>query len=237
MCTVSFFNTGNSLIFTSNRDEKKDREKAVFPEVIALENNVLYFPKDKKAAGTWFVTDENGNVAILLNGAFQKHESKSSYRKSRGIILLDLAKSKNILHEFRNYDLLEIEPFQLLVFSQKELFRLLWDGNDKHEIMVNKDENHLLSSKTLYNDQIVNERKNIFENFQKEENINSDEILEFHKNHQIEKEPNIEEIIKEKFITVSITQLIITDQNIEFCYNDLTANTKQIEKIGKRTLV
>jgi uncharacterized protein with NRDE domain len=51
--------------------------------------NVIY-PKDPKAGGTWYVVDENGTVLVLLNGAEEKHTIKLSYRKSRGLIVLDI---------------------------------------------------------------------------------------------------------------------------------------------------
>lgn len=230
MCTVSFINTGDSLIFTSNRDEKKDREKAVFPSVLETGDRKLFFPQDKKALGSWFVADDKGNVAILLNGAFRKHESKPFYGKSRGLILLDLFKKENISVAFNEYDLSEIEPFQLLVYSEKKLVRLLWDGNEKHEIFLNKKENHIFSSCTLYTDEMVNSRDQSFKNFQ-EEYVTPESVLSFHKTHQIEKEDQIQPEIKEKFITVSITQLIITKENITFFYNDLPENTTQKQKI------
>ncbi|SMP30015.1 NRDE family protein [Chryseobacterium profundimaris] len=237
MCTVSYFKTKDSIIFTSNRDEKKSREKALFPNTLELEDRLLYFPKDKKASGTWFAVDDKGNAAILLNGAFQKHTSNPPYKKSRGIVLLDIVKSKNILEAFQEYDMSEIEPFQLLVFSDEKLLRLLWDGNVKHEILLNENENHLLSSKTLYNDSIENEREKDFRRFQINRNIESGEILNFHKKHQIEKEPEIDVSIKEEFLTVSITQLIIRKDKIHFAYHDLTENTIQHTKIERRSFV
>ncbi|WP_051686387.1 NRDE family protein [Chryseobacterium hispalense] len=237
MCTVSYFKTKDAIIFTSNRDEKKNREKAVFPNTLELENHVLYFPKDKKASGTWFTADDNGNVAILLNGAFQKHTNNPPYKKSRGIVLLDIVKSNNFLHAFHKYDLLGIEPFQVLIFSDKKLMRLLWDGRSRHEILLDQNENHLLSSKTLYNDTIEDERQKYFSRFQGIKNIETQEILNFHKEHQIEKESGIDRIIKEEYITVSITQLIIKKESIDFTYYDLTENTLQTKKIEKRSLV
>jgi hypothetical protein len=235
MCTVSYFKTRDSIIFTSNRDEKKNREKALFPNTLELEDRLLYFPKDKKASGTWFVIDDKGNAAILLNGAFQKHISNPPYKKSRGIVLLDIVKDKNFLHAFQEYDLSGIEPFQLLVFFDKKLMRLLWDGTVKHQFFLNENESHLLSSKTLYNDS--NERQKDFMRFQMGRNIESGEILNFHKKHQIEKEPEIDLSIKEEYITVSITQLIIKQDRIHFAYHDLTENTIQHTKIEKRSLV
>jgi uncharacterized protein with NRDE domain len=49
-----------------------------------------YLPEDPKAGGTWYVVDENGTVLVLLNGAEEKHTIKLSYRKSRGLIVLDI---------------------------------------------------------------------------------------------------------------------------------------------------
>ncbi len=237
MCTVSYFKTRDSIIFTSNRDEKTSREKAVFPNILEMENQTLYFPKDKKASGTWFAADDRGNVAILLNGAFQKHISKPPYKKSRGIVLLDLVKSRYFLQAFREYNLSGIEPFQLLVFFDKKLMRLLWDGTVKHEFFLNENESHLLSSKTLYNDSIEKDREKYFRRFQMNRNIESGEILNFHKKHQIEKEPEIDFSIKEEFLTVSITQLIIRQDKIHFSYHDLTQDTIQHTKIEKRSFV
>ncbi|KMQ66503.1 hypothetical protein ACM46_02930 [Chryseobacterium angstadtii] len=236
MCTVSFFRTEDSIIFTSNRDERRVREKAVFPNFLEEEGNILYFPKDRKASGTWFVTDQYGNVAILLNGAFKNHESKPPYKKSRGIVLLDLMKTKDLLNAFRNYDLSGIEPFQLLVYSERKLFRLFWDGNEKYEVSLDENKNHLLSSKTLYDDKIEYDRIQDFNRFQSVGNMGYEEVLNFHKEHQIEKEPGINEIIKEKFVTVSITQLVITE-NRELRYYDLIDNTLQKQEIGKKNLV
>lgn len=236
MCTVSYFKTKDSIIFTSSRDEKRNREKALFPNILELEDHVLYFPKDKKASGTWFAVSNNGNVAILLNGAFEKHTANPPYRKSRGIVLLDIVKSKNFLCAFQRYDLSGIEPFQLLVFCEKKLMRLLWDGNVKHEILLDENKNHLLSSKTLYNDHIENDREEDFRRFQ-HKNIEAHEILDFHREHQIEKEPGIDAAVKVEFLTVSITQLVIRQDKIHFAYHDLTENTIQHKKIEKRSFV
>ncbi|WP_027381367.1 NRDE family protein [Chryseobacterium daeguense] len=236
MCTVSFFYTENALFFTSNRDEKRDREKAVFPNEIGLEDRTLYFPKDAKASGTWFVADNHGNAIILLNGAFQKHKSQPPYKKSRGIILLELMKIENVLHAFQSYDLFGIEPFQLLTYSQNTLFRLLWDGEKKHQILLKKNKNHLLSSATLYNGGIIAEREKRFKEFQ-EKQITQKEILAFHKQHLIEEELNVEESIKETFVTVSITQLVLRENEIDFTYNDLVQKKIQNIKIGNKAFV
>ncbi|MGL1516781.1 NRDE family protein, partial [Vibrio parahaemolyticus] len=48
------------------------------------------FPKDPDGGGTWIALKENGDVAILLNGAFENHIPAYPYRRSRGLIFLDI---------------------------------------------------------------------------------------------------------------------------------------------------
>jgi uncharacterized protein with NRDE domain len=57
----------------------------------------LFFPKDTDAGGTWIVMKENGDAAVLLNGAFINHTAEPPYRLSRGIILLDIFSTENHL--------------------------------------------------------------------------------------------------------------------------------------------
>ena len=89
MCTVSFVPTQNGICITSNRDEKISRSKAISPQKTTINNKEITFPKDPQAGGTWFAHDDK-NVIVLLNGAEEKHVSKGNYRKSRGLIVLDL---------------------------------------------------------------------------------------------------------------------------------------------------
>ena len=90
MCTVSFIFTDGKVILTSNRDEKILRPTAIAPKKYSINNKNIFFPKDAKAGGTWYAVTDEANVAVLLNGAAEKHQLKPSYRKSRGLILLDI---------------------------------------------------------------------------------------------------------------------------------------------------
>ena len=53
----------------------------------------IIFPKDPKAGGTWYAIDEFGTILVLLNGADEKHKVQLPYRKSRGLIVLDIISS------------------------------------------------------------------------------------------------------------------------------------------------
>jgi uncharacterized protein with NRDE domain len=70
----------------------------------------VIYPKDPKAGGTWYVVDENGTVLVLLNGAEEKHTIKLSYRKSRGLIVLDIIGNVSPRDFWNTIDLDGIEP-------------------------------------------------------------------------------------------------------------------------------
>src|SRR5690242_14234646 len=95
MCTVSFIPVKDTFIITSNRDEKLTRKKAITPVAYKEGEFYLIYPKDGDAGGTWIVMKENGDCAVLLNGAFLPHRATPAYRRSRGLILLDIISEKN----------------------------------------------------------------------------------------------------------------------------------------------
>ena len=53
------------------------------------------------------------------------------YRKSRGLIALDLIASKDILKTWQITDLTDIEPFTIVFFNGNELYQLQWDEFEK----------------------------------------------------------------------------------------------------------
>ena len=73
MCTVTFIPTGDKYFITSNRDEKNTRKFAIPPSAYEFESGKIFFPKDGDRGGSWIAIHENGNAAVLLNGAFEKH--------------------------------------------------------------------------------------------------------------------------------------------------------------------
>src|SRR6478672_10980817 len=123
MCTVSFVNANGKIIITSNRDEKTLRPGAIEPKNYLINNRKIIFPKDKKAGGTWYAVNENSTILVLLNGAEERHQLKSHYRKSRGLIVLDLISSKSVVQTWKFIGLENIEPFTLVVFEDERLYQ------------------------------------------------------------------------------------------------------------------
>src|SRR5215510_733415 len=132
MCTVTFIRSADKIYITSNRDEKHWRSSAFPPTVYPFTSGKLLFPKDGDAGGTWIAAHENGNAIVFLNGGFVRHTPKPPYRKSRGLVLLDLIDTTDPVEQFQSLSLQNIEPFTAVIWSNGALFECRWDGAQKH---------------------------------------------------------------------------------------------------------
>lgn len=222
MCTVSFIAAKGKTIITSNRDENVQRGKASAPTFETLGNKKIIFPKDPKAGGTWFAAADNGVVAVLLNGAFVKHTPAPPYRKSRGLILLDIIESDDPLSFFGRMNLQGIEPFTLVLYQQSILHELRWDGKDKHESCLGNSGNYIWSSATLYSDEVIKHRKNLFDRFiESAETVTADMTHRFHSNNNQDEENGFVINRQTGMKTFSITQAVLQQDTINFLHTDL----------------
>lgn len=152
MCTVSFVPTASGLYLTSSRDEQPHRRPRSQAAWHTMPNGAhLYYPTDAGAGGTWMAARPQGDVLILLNGAFEKHVPQPPYRRSRGLVFLELFQTADTMLAFANYDLQQIEPFTLVLWQQQQLCELRWDGEKKHAAILPATVPHVWSSATLYN--------------------------------------------------------------------------------------
>jgi uncharacterized protein with NRDE domain len=177
MCTVTFIPVRDSYFITSNRDEKICRKTAVPPGIYGK----LIFPKDVDAGGTWIAIHENGNVAVLLNGAFEKHTPNPPYKQSRGITLLSIIGSNTPIMKFVKMDLTGIEPFTTVIIAEGNLYECCWDGNMKYGMKLRKHRPYIWSSATLYDRQTRLKREQWFVEFlHRNPDPKQEDILHFH---------------------------------------------------------
>jgi hypothetical protein len=162
MCTVTFIPVANNFFFTSSRDEQAGRALAVFPKLYELNGYRILFPKDSQAGGSWITLNENGCVAVLLNGAIKAHQPEPPYKKSRGLILLDLISNSSPVDAFEVTDFNGIEPFTVILFDNNSLYSGKWDGRMKWLEALNSHKPHIWSSVTLYDSTAVHKRENWF---------------------------------------------------------------------------
>ena len=222
MCTVTYIPTPEGCIITSNRDEKITRERALSPQEYLIDGKKIIFPKDPKAGGTWVAHSET-KIIVLLNGAREKHIPKPHYRKSRGLIVLDLMTAKKTIDYWGKIDLSDIEPFTIVLIENNKLRQLQWNEVEKSTTEFDEKQFHIWSSSTLYSKEIREQRKEWFQDFIKSKNAPTpEEILHFHQfteseNKEFGLQINRNDVLK----TISITQCKVKNDIIQMKYLDL----------------
>ena len=232
MCTVSFVRADDSVIITSNRDEHIQRENAAAPAFQILANKKIIFPKDARAGGTWFVAADNGAVAVLLNGAFKKHIAKPPYRKSRGLILLEIIEADKPLVFFETLNLDNIESFTIVLYQPEQLHEIRWDGIEKFKKQLNITGNYIWSSSTLYTEEIIKRREDLFQQFiNTSTGVTASGIHDFHNNSNGDIENGFIIDRETGMKTFSITQAVLNSNGLNFLHNDLLLQKQYTQTI------
>ena len=231
MCTVSFIYRGNKdFMLISNRDEAVNRKTT--PPKEYVDNGVsLAYPKDAVAGGTWIGASSKNRLLCLLNGAFVKHNRKSSYKKSRGVIVKELLEVNDVFIEIEQYDFNGIEPFTLLIVdwnSDLKLIELIWDGT-KVQVTDLPLEPKIWSSSTLYNSEMKAFREQWFQEYLSQNGSSSEGLLYFHEHYGVG-DPMLDLKIDRGLLkTVSITMFEKAQEGMKFVYKDLLReNTSEL---------
>lgn len=230
MCTVTFIPIKNGVVLTSNRDEHINRGIAIYPEVYLLNGKKLAFPKDRKAGGTWFITNEHGDTGILLNGAFEKHISTPPYRKSRGHILPDIFHSDSPFKALNHYNPEGIENFTIILWEEEKLREIKWDGKKIHAKLHDPTKAHIWSSVTLYSHEMIAERHGWFNQWLcSRAVVTKQDILHFHSStHAHNKEYGLLISRNNKISTTSTTSLSLENKKATFYHKDYIQNIDSI---------
>jgi hypothetical protein len=226
MCTLTFFPKPNQegFILTFNRDEAATRSSV---DIVDDVERGLVYPKDTLHGGTWLAFSRlNGRFVCLLNGAFERHERQLSYRKSRGLVLLESFESEDIFDFWQHYDLSNIEPFTMIAGQNNRFFQFRWDGFERHTLRLDTRTPRIWSSCTLYNQSVRSRRENWFSDFlrQKNSQTTAADLWQFHETPKMEETENGILMYRPKGpSTVSITQLnySFSSQLIDFQYYEL----------------
>ncbi|MEN9336724.1 MAG: hypothetical protein RLZZ500_1711 [Bacteroidota bacterium] len=226
MCTVSFVPINGKIVITSNRDEKTIRTAAIPPQQYTVQQKNLLFPKDTKAGGTWFVVDSRSNVGVLLNGASENHVRQENYRKSRGLIVLDIMSGVSPIKQWVKIDLHSIEPFTLVLYEGDHLYQLQWDGMKKNSSELDTSQQYIWSSSTLYTKEIRELRTIWFEHYLNDHpEIDADDMFFFHRYTENSDSENGLVINRDSiYKTVSITQVVLEKNRGQMHYADLLSD-------------
>jgi len=233
MCTVTFIPAKDKIFITSNRDEKLVRKSAIAPAVYKTGDHLLVFPKDGDAGGTWIGLKESGDAAVLLNGAFLPHIAELPYRKSRGLVFLDILGAKHPSSQLIKADLDNIEPFSIVLFESNSLHEFRWDGYERYCRQLSVNRPHIWSSATLYDGLVIKKREQWFARFLSQHpNPTQKDILHFHKFTGDGDAAN--DLMMNRdcvYSTVSITSMLLTPDRGSMKYEDLVNHQYAEKKI------
>jgi len=229
MCTATYIPVSQKdFVLTFNRDESPGRE-TLFPDFYEEGGKRLLYPKDAVAGGTWIGISDNQRMVCLMNGAFEAHVRKPSYRKSRGLVVKDFLIFEDLDSELENYDLKGVEPFRSLVIDWRDelkLTELVWDEEKLHRLDRNQ-KPCIWSSSPLYPKDLREKRRTWFSVFlQQFPHPSFDEILNFHKTSG-EGNP-VSNLVMDRGVvkTKSITQVVKLGKKIKLYYEDLESGKK-----------
>ena len=211
MCTLLFIPEKNNCFFASLRDENPQRAVAKLPTLIE-ENGTRYIaPIDPSGSGTWLGVNHYGNVVVLLNGGFVKHQRQAVYAKSRGLIVTEMLRAKAPMEVWARLCLEGVEPFTVVTWNGAHLLQLTWDGSTKHRISLDHKKSHIWSSATLYTPTAQATRKQLFDTWiANKPHITPQTVLDFFGENEDKQDGflmNRQEIVK----TLSYTFIQITD--------------------------
>lgn len=212
MCIVSFYKEEDQILLTHSRDESIYRTTSTNIEKREWYGKTYYSPVDHEKNGSWIFYSEQYLACILNGGKIKPKELKPSYRRSRGLVLLDILKYNEVEEFIENEDLTGIAPFTILIHDRKnnKTFLLFWD---EIQLDINdlSDETFIFRcSSTLYSFEKMKELENIFPKF----NLSSPEII-FKLHEQIKMKPG--DVALEK-ATTSITQIFANSSSINMKY-------------------
>jgi uncharacterized protein with NRDE domain len=222
------------FLLTSNRDEAPHRS----PERISRDTiggQQLAFPRDEEAGGTWIVIADSGRLCCILNGAFEKHDRKPPYRRSRGLMALDFFLYRNFQKFSDAYAFEGMEAFTIIVCEYGKAYELRWDETHKHIREIDANTPHIWSSATLYPEEIRQKREKWFADWLEEQqgNYSREAILHFHQTAG-EGDPWNDVVMNRNNLvrTVSITSISRSESTIDMKYNDLLRERLKETKIS-----
>ncbi|WNB17405.1 NRDE family protein [Marivirga arenosa] len=226
MCTLTYLPLSEEqYILTTNRDESPERGQAGFPSYHHVEGKNIIYPADPKAGGTWIATSDNGISVCLLNGANEPHEFNPPYRMSRGKVVIEAIECIKPDEFFKNYDFSGIEPFTMVVLfhdPQLKILEFKWDGNNTSLEEKDVSKPQIWASAQLYTQQAINNRKEWFAKWLKEnQNFTVEAIRDFHRNAGSGDLENDMVMDRGKVKTVSITSIYSLKGVINMAHKNL----------------
>jgi len=223
MCTVSWIHEDGGYQIFCNRDEKLTRRPATDPQLLCRDGVRFLAPIDADAGGTWIATNEFGVTVCLLNGALEVEPQASDARRSRGLIVLDLASAASIQEvqaRVWQADLQPYEPFTLVALETGQHATVIeWSGVETRILPYGEPYMPLVSSS--FDPEAVRARRRgqLAELTGSAGVLNPVSLLVFHQSHWPERGPYSPCMHRADAETVSFSWVTVTDAEASFYYS------------------
>jgi len=232
MCTVAYIPKADHIILLSLRDENPIRPAALPPHRFSADGIEMMYPYDMEGGGTWIGVNQWGAMVVLLNGAFEKHERQTQYESSRGLIVKKMLGNKSPVSVWNEMDLNGKEAHTLVVSENSQLYQLVWDEQQKHNIVMDPTVPYVWSSATLY-DRITGEARNqsLLQRIKSSRLVDRLSLLDFFREYGDNENGfimNRNELVK----TLSMSYLVHYDNSIEFNYHELNTDNLHVSEIN-----
>ncbi len=228
MCTVTFIPTGeNEFILTSNRDEQPSRSAREIART-TIGSQQLIFPRDSGAGGTWIAVSSYNKLVCLLNGAFEKHERKPPYKRSRGLMVLDYFSYIKSATFFEEYDFRGIEPFTMIIYDDGVLLEVRWNEKKLYTKLLPISQSYIWSSSTLYDPAAQAKRQAWFDLWKIQTKVfDQRAIIDFHTNAGDGDTWNDVVMNRNGLVqTVSMTSISKHEEQMKLWYHDFLSGNK-----------
>jgi hypothetical protein len=130
MCTISFVPKLRGFYLAMNRDEKRERFRALAPTIIDLASRRVVFPREP-TGGTWISANDAGVCLALINWHRIAREPKHDVI-SRGEVVRELAgksSADEIAYAVMKLPLRKLCPFRLIAIVPSEKVVTEWRWN------------------------------------------------------------------------------------------------------------
>lgn len=179
MCTLSFIPLKKGVVITTNRDESPRRNSNNLSRYISATGEKYLIAKEPIHGGTNLAIGEKSRMAVLLNGAFERHDMHKTYGLSRGIVVLKSLDPTDLFSFADTFDFDTIQPFTLVHFGD-EIQEIRWDGEKIFKKEFKTDQPLLWSSPQLYLPEVRLKRQELFKDFLNQKDLTSESIAHFH---------------------------------------------------------
>ncbi|MCE9616224.1 MAG: NRDE family protein [Lentisphaerae bacterium] len=185
MCTVSWLHESAGYQVFFNRDEKRARQPAEPPRLDSRDGVRFLAPRDGDFGGAWLFVNAFGVTAGVLNYYPEQAVAPRGPRRSRGLLLLDLAASRradDMMAHLCTAALAPYAPFTLVAFGLGEpTCMAAWDGRLLQ--VPGPPVASPLSSSSCRTEEVVSSRLNVFRHWPTRGRTPADRLRDFHCSH------------------------------------------------------